>query len=452
VAHIVAWLRTGLTPFPPPRSFGSAPTRRSRHTDDRGLVLEMEALLSASMTIAFGLDCPLPAAHPVFIRAFPPFHPRRTTMKALLSYSLLIPLAACALRAQDVLYYKLDETGGRKVVNYASATGIAPTEGEVMGPGTPVFVPGALGVSALAGSTAQGSVYIASGWSPNFTGSFSVGFFMKQCTAPSSVSYLFSSSNGNGVFRMFTGSSAGRGISTAAAFDPSGLTNNLNLGADVQTMAASAWLHIALVVDAAILTAQYYVNGAASGPPIAIPVGGANIVAGTFRFNVAGYVLSGGDYDIDEFRFTRSAASASQVATWAARTSPADGAYGAGCNGATLRSTGGAPQLGNAAYALHIAGNAGGAFALGIGTNRLRLGGVGLPFDLGVVLPALNGCNWESSGELFLGGAVGGAGVTLPVPIPNVRSLNGAVLWNQALVIGGGPDQSTNGFSFGIGQ
>jgi hypothetical protein len=36
--------------------------------------------------------------------------------------------------------------------------------------------------------------------------------------------------------------------------------------------------------------------------------------------------------------------------------------------------------------------------------------------------------------------------------LPNNLALDGAVLWNQALVIGGGPAQSTNGFSLGIGQ
>ena len=47
------------------------------------------------------------------------------------------------------------------------------------------------------------------------------------------------------------------------------------------------------MVDAATRTAQYYVNGAASGLPIATPAGGANIVAGAFRFNAGGYVASG---------------------------------------------------------------------------------------------------------------------------------------------------------------
>jgi hypothetical protein len=366
--------------------------------------------------------------------------------------SFLIPLAASSLRAQDILYYKLDETGGSKVVNYASATGIAPTEGDVMGSGPPVFVPGALGASALSGHNFLGSIYVASGWSPNFTGSFTVAFFMKESIAPFSVSYLFSSSNGPGVFRMFTGSSAGRGLSCAAAFDPSGLTNNLNLTVDVQTMAASAWVHIALVVDAAIARAQYYVNGAASAAPIPIPAGGANIVPGSFRFNAGGYVLSGNEYHIDEFRFTRSAASASQVAAWATRTSPADGAYGAGCNGATLRSTGGLPQLGNAAYALQITGSAGGVYVLGIGFNRLMLGAIGLPFDLGAVLPGLNGCYWQSSSELSLVGALGGPTASVPVPIPNTLSLDAVVLWSQAVVLGVGPPQSTNGFSIGLGR
>jgi len=370
----------------------------------------------------------------------------------LLSFSSLIALALGSLRAQDVIYYKLDETGGRKVVNYASASGIAPREGDVMGTGMPVFVPGALGASALAGSTGLGSVYIASGWTPNFTGSFSVALFMKQRTAPSSVSYLFSSSNGNGVFRMFTGSRAGRGISTAAAFDPTGLTNDLDLAVDVQTMAASAWVHLALVVDAASLTAQYYLNGVAVGLPIAIPAGGANIAAGSFAFNAGGYVASGNDYDIDEFRFTRNAATATEVASWASRTSAADGVYGAGCNGATLRSSGGTPRLGTTAYALQILGTAGGVYALGIGTNRLTFAGIGLPFDLGAILPGLNDCQWESSGELFLVGGVGSAGAMLPLPIPNNRFLNGAVLWSQAIVISGGPAQSTNGLSLGIGQ
>jgi hypothetical protein len=116
-----------------------------------------------------------------------------------------------------------------------------------------------------------------------------------------------------------------------------------------------------------------------------------------------------------------------------------------------LRSIGGAPQLGNAAYALQVFGNSGGVYVLGIGTNRLALGSLGLPLDLGVLLPALNGCYWEISGELFLVGAVGGAGATLPLPIPNNLALDGTQLWNQALVIGS-TTQSTNGLAVGIGQ
>ncbi|MCC6672674.1 MAG: LamG domain-containing protein [Planctomycetes bacterium] len=363
--------------------------------------------------------------------------------------SLLLAAAAPVAAQQDVLYYKFDETGGKKVVNYASGSGLAPAEGSLVGNNTPQFQAGRFGPGCLSGgtaTTAAGSTYVATGYQNSMTGSsFTVAWYMKQRTAPPSTSYFFYSNAG---FRSFTGGVAGRGLYTRSWNTAGGTPSDLILTTDVQTLAAANWVHIALVVDATALTATYYIDGVAQ-TPITISAGATNTTAGLFT--AAGFsTTNGGLYDIDEFRFSKRAASAAEILAWKTQTSPADGPYGKACNGGTLASSGGAPKLGNMAYTLNLGGG-NGAYALGVGINRLSLGGVPLPFDLGAVFPGLAGCLWECSGDLFVNGVVVGGAVTIPVPIPASPSLDGVPLWCQAIIVGTGTQQTTNGLAIGIG-
>ncbi len=352
--------------------------------------------------------------------------------------------------AQDVLYYKFDEAGGTKAINYASGSGIAPTEANLVGGNSPQYAPGKFGVSSLSGGTATsstGSTYVDTGWHPNLTGSdFTLAFFLKQRTAPSSTSYFFYSNSG---WRMFTGGVANQGLYFRNG--TSGTDANWILTSDIQTPAASGWVHIALVVDATALTATYYVNGVAQ-PPLSITTG-VNASGGTYSFHVAGFASYGGLYDIDDFRITLRAASAAEIATWAMQASPADSQYGAGCGGAALMGSG-LPQLGTASYMLQISGAAPGALcALALGVNRLDMSGLPLPLDLGVVWPGLSGCDWECSADGFLGAAATAGGTaSFAIPLPPFPYLDGATLFSQALILGPPTPQMTNGVSFGIGQ
>jgi hypothetical protein len=78
---------------------------------------------------------------------------------------------------------------------------------------------------------------------------------------------------------------------------------------------------------------------------------------------------------------------------------------------------------------------------------------VPLPFDLGLIFPVLSGCNWESSADVTISGSLSGTSTLIFLPIPNNAALNGAALWNQALLVSGGVvNQSTNGLAVGIGK
>lgn len=106
---------------------------------------------------------------------------------------VVLGLAGAASAQLDVLYYKFDETGGKK--------------------------------------TAAGSTYVASGYQNTMTNaSFTVAWAMKQRTAPPSLSYFFYSNLG---FRAFTGGVAGRGIVTrnwnTAAATPTDLQLTTNV-------------------------------------------------------------------------------------------------------------------------------------------------------------------------------------------------------------------------------
>lgn len=357
--------------------------------------------------------------------------------------------AAVAQGPTDVLYYKFDETGGRRVVNYASGSGVAPAEGMLTGSYATTHVPGTFGPSAMSGGTATNATssnYTDTGWIPTVSNSsITIAFFMKQRTAPPSTSYLFTANSG--LCRMFTGGVASRGLRLASW---GGTPANLDTAYDVQTAAASNWLHVAIVIDATAMTATYYFDGVAQ--PSVTTNGGITLATGTATFHIGGYTSYGGLYDIDEFRLSLRAASAAEIVSWAKASSAASGPYGKGCNGGSLAGSG-LPSLGNATHALVVGGTLGNVFALGLGTSRLAAGSLTLPLDLGVVFPSLSGCNWESSAELVLGGALGGTTTNVPVPVPMNASLAGFTIWCQALTFTGVSNvQSTNGFALGLGQ
>jgi len=365
---------------------------------------------------------------------------RITTISTLMA-ALLATIGASQ---KDILYYKFDAIGAKKAINYASGSGMAPAEGLFPGT-TSKWAPGKFGGSLMGASNAlPDDNHVDTGWNGAFTGSFTVAWFQKQRVAPGSLlSYLFS---GIGSFRCFTNGVAGTGL-WVRAWGPSATTHpDIQLTTDVQTLSASKWLHIALVVDGAKNTATWYLDGTAQAPITLPAVGGASVSAGPgFRIGKHGptgsYTYA---YDIDEFRFSNRAATAIEVKVWSLSSHGAQSAYGKGC-GATLSAGNGNPSLGNAKYALNLKATPPAAYSMGIGNNRISMGGIPLPFDLGGINAALKGCMWESSSMFFLPGALTRSGTaSVPIAIPQNPYLLGLTLYNQTVLLGGGGKLSTS--------
>jgi len=222
-----------------------------------------------------------------------------------------LPLLLCAApAAQDVLYYKFEENGGTNVVNFASASGIAPIEGTLIGGLQQRFAPGRFGIAALSGginTSAANTTLVDTGWIPSWSNaSLSFAFFMKERAVPTSTSYFFY--HGPSGFRLFTGGVANRGLLLRNS------PEDIPLTTDVQTLAATNWLHVGLVIDAAALTATWYLDGVPQ-PPIPIS-GGSNVAANTTTFRACGFSTNGGVYDIDEFRFALRAVSPTEMQSW----------------------------------------------------------------------------------------------------------------------------------------
>src|SRR5690606_26220533 len=197
------------------------------------------------------------------------------TQASMRSNSFLPLLLCAAPAAQDVLYYKFEENGGTNVVNFASASGIAPIEGTLIGGLQQRFAPGRFGIAALSGginTSAANTTLVDTGWIPSWSNaSLSFAFFMKERAVPTSTSYFFY--HGPSGFRLFTGGVATRGLLLRNSPEDTPLTT------DVQTLAATNWLHVGLVIDAAALTATWYLDGVPQ-PPIPIS-GGSNVAANT---------------------------------------------------------------------------------------------------------------------------------------------------------------------------
>jgi hypothetical protein len=360
----------------------------------------------------------------------------------------LVILALCpsALSAQnEIIYYKFDEAGGTRVINYAPATSPAAEEGNITttDPNGP-FAPGRIGLGSLRGGPSTGQSFVESGWNGAFSGDFTVAFFAKHRSAPPSATYLFGLDGGS--FRGFTAGVANRGFLVRSW---GGMPADLPMTKDFQTMVMANWVHLALVVDTSRSSATYYLDGVAE-PAITITAG-AN-VPGATSFRAGGYTTPHTTYDLDEFRFLNRAATPTEILLWSQRTTPADSPFGKSC-GATLGSSSGPPSRGNAGYALNLSGAAASQpFVLVLGGSRTTFFSVPLPFNIGNVFPGLQGCSWEASLAIAMAGATSGSGAAAqPMGIPNDGSLEAATLYIQALVLRLGTEQTSNPFAISIG-
>ena len=376
-------------------------------------------------------------------------------MKHLLSsLALTSSFLAPGLSAQDLLYYRFDENYGTKVINYAAGSP-APTEGtltsNLLAPSTP-FQAGRFGTcltGAIQSPTPVQANYITTGWNPGtLTGSLSAAMWLRLLpTTPNpSLTYLF----GNGTLRLYSGSGALLITGWNAA------NTYITSKTSIFPMAKNGWVHVALVLDGTTLQGTYYVNGVAEVPstlPSAVAATGSAFYVGSYNAtsSVTSYPCV---YDIDDFVFANRAFTPAEIAVLAAGTRAGDAGYGGGCGGLTLASTGGAPSLGNVLYQLTLTSSYAGSFSIGFGSNRASLGGIPLPFDLGLVIPSLGTCYVDSSLDLLSLSGVKTAGTTpVGLPIPSDPAINGLTLYLQTLSIGGPPPvQVSNAFSIGVGN
>lgn len=377
--------------------------------------------------------------------------------------ALLLPFAS----AQDFVHYKFDSACTAEVINYARGPGAFPQNGVLESNTSPVFAPGRFG-QALAGGNANTGAYnrVRVGWVPSaqpMTGDITLAFFAKQRNAPgTSLNYLCGTSTSG--HRLFTNGLAGTGLlfrnivasgGTPTTFDlqlPAATTN-------FQALTAAGWVHIALVVDTAAGTADWYVNGL----PVLQRTGvGAGLIDSTGDYLV-GYqsTVNECNYDLDEFLLSNRAFSPAEVLQLAQAPRPGDGRYDSdipsqcGAGNIVVGSAGGPPAIGNASYAITVSTAAPSFFVLLPGFTRCTFGGsIPLPLDGTPLLPELNGCWIVADAITSVGGTANGGTVALPLPLPPAVANLGATLFFQGLAL----DLATfatsmsDGFAVGIGQ
>jgi len=248
-------------------------------------------------------------------------------MLRTLSVSALVALASTAA-AQDLIYYPFLKGSGTSVTNLWKG---APAVGTLSTTNTTNngWATGVGGGYALAGKEASSALtYVDTGFNQGtnsslFTGSFTVAFFMKEASTPSTLATYFFS--GIGSFRMFTGGVAQEGLYTRAwGGAPADLIlrgpSNKATGQpflDLKAAAKKGWVHVALVVDSAAKVATYYINGSPFSTTVLTTPSAAPSGTGNFRVGMHTTSSTGSNWDMDDFRLTNRAAPAHEIQAWA---------------------------------------------------------------------------------------------------------------------------------------
>jgi hypothetical protein len=266
---------------------------------------------------------------------------------------------------------------------------------------------------------------------------------MKERTPPgTALSYIMGAPSGG--FRLFTNGVAGRGLYQRTILATGGNGVNASItqdfylpaaNADIITLAAAGWVHVAMVIDGTANTADWYVNGT-SVLQLSNVTGGALInLPGPFQ---VGYYSSASPYDLDEFLMSFRAYTAADVLALATAPRGGDGPYSSGiasqCGTLGLASNG-RPSLGNFTYALAVTPSTPVFFDVLIGFNRCTFGSVfPLPLAGATLSPLATGCWVLTDFVTSIGGvATGPAMVAFPIlPSPAYSGMN---LYAQAAAI-----------------
>src|SRR5690625_4194755 len=199
----------------------------------------------------------------------------------------------------ELLYYEFDE--GSSIVNHA----VAPVgSNPVSMTGTGMTVAGSgLGGAALEGAgTRSTSNVINTGWNTNFSGSFTIGFWVSDVPSSSTLYYIFGDAGANS-FRCFTNGVAGSGNWQIRGGGLPDLTAN---GA---ATAAANYVHF--VYDAGAGTYTSYIDGVVDE---IVTVSGAPSFPTGSGFQVGGYSTNSGlAGKMDELRIYDRALSQSEI-------------------------------------------------------------------------------------------------------------------------------------------
>jgi hypothetical protein len=259
---------------------------------------------------------------------------------------------------------------------------------------------------------------------------------MRQRTPVTALSYLSGMSTTGGT-RLFTGGPAGRGLYQLGVVTGGGngtAPGDLLLPpqvADIQTLAAARWTHVALVVDAGAATAEWFVDGA---PVLRLQNVGPARIASNGEFLV-GYQGAGNasSYDQDDYLLSRRPYTHGEIQALSTAPRAGDGNYMSGvvgqCGTAHLRTYGGPPVPGNMGYGLVLDSPAGGSFFLIMGYERCAYQQVPLPQALAP------GCWLLTDVETVRGGSAYGSPVRLSLGVPPVASYLDLRVFAQAAVI-----------------
>jgi hypothetical protein len=328
--------------------------------------------------------------------------------------SVYVRTTTSQIEPAPICYYKFDRGAGDVAINYAGVVGGARGLANLSRPSGSPWTGGRFGDSALrAGSRCD------TGWFGDLGGRFTVSFFMRGNGAPSTASSVFTLGN----FTCFTGGPAGTGMRCSGwGGNPLDLTDN------IQARAAQGWVHVALVVDESADQAQWYVDGALRSTIALAQQAEVRVPASATALQLGSSGAQTSVYDLDEFRLTSNAASATVIAAWATDSPGVGVAFSAAC-GANLRHSG-TPALGGS-FAYRVEAAAGSMVALYLSAVA------NAPLDLGALAPPLAGCAWYSdTSSPMLVFPVPQAGVaTLNIPVPNDQQLRGLELFAQAVAV-----------------
>lgn len=392
----------------------------------------------------------------------------------MLSKSALVVLAvlAASATAQDFIHYKFDSGCTNEVINYATGPQALPSNGRLeSNSAISPWDTGVWGGSLAGGSNVAPTYYnrVVTGWNPAtqpVTGALTMAWFMRQrpgSAANTSLSYLTGAPTGG--FRLFTNGIAGRGLYQREIFPSGGNGNNAPrdfflpaANADIQTLAATGWVHVAMVIDPVAGTADWYVNGSSVLQITGVP--GASItLAGPFMVGAYTTAATGAGnlYDMDEFVMSLRAFSPGEILALSLVSQAGDGRYLSGtttqCGTLGLAGNGSRPSIGNTGYGLQITPTAPSFYTLLIGLDRCLYAGVfPLPLDAALLAPIAAGCQVLTDNLLNLGGlAIGTTTQSFAIPPGNFSGLN---LYCQAVAIDLGTMaiSASNGLSIGIGN